>query len=43
MAKFLVSLDLNGSRIYALAAQPIEMGEVGIGLDFKKIILKVEN
>ncbi len=38
--EILVSLDLNGSRIYALAAQPIEMGEVGIGLDFKKIILK---
>lgn len=39
--QILVSLDLNGSRIYALSDQPREKGEVGIGLDFKKIIVKV--
>lgn len=39
--EILVSLDLNGSRVYALSDQPREKGEIGIGLDFKKIIVKV--
>lgn len=39
--EILVSLDLNGSRVYALSNQPREKGEIGIGLDFKKIIVKV--
>lgn len=37
----LVSLDLNGNRLYALSEHPIDKGEIGIGLDFKKIILKI--
>lgn len=39
--EILVSLDLNGSRVYALSDQPREKGEIVIGLDFKKIIVKV--
>ncbi len=39
--QILISLDLNGSRIYALSDQPQKKGEVGIGIDFKKIIVKV--
>ncbi len=39
--QILISLDLNGSRVYALSDQPQKKGEVGIGIDFKKIIVKV--
>ncbi len=39
--KNLISLELNGSRIYMLSDLPREKGEVEIRLDFKKIILKV--
>ena len=37
----LVSLDINGSRIYALSDNVLEKGEIGIGLDFKKLIINV--
>ncbi len=37
----LVSLEINGSRVYALSNQPREKKETEINLDFKKIILKV--
>lgn len=39
--KNLISLELNGNRIYMLSDLPREKGEVEIRLDFKKIILKV--
>ncbi len=40
--QILISLDLNGSRLYALSGEPREKGPVNIGLDFKKIILKIQ-
>lgn len=39
--QILVSLELDGRRIYALSDQPRDKGEIGIGLDFKKIIIKI--
>ncbi|MDE7264557.1 MAG: ATP-binding cassette domain-containing protein [Anaeroplasmataceae bacterium] len=37
----LVSLDLNGNRLYALSDHPLDKEEIGIGLDFKNIIIKI--
>ena len=36
----LISLDINGGRLYALSDNIPDGGEVGIGLDFKKLIIK---
>ncbi len=38
--QILVSLDVNGSRLYALSDKVLENGEINIGLDFKKLIIK---
>ncbi len=39
--QILVSLDINGSRLYALSSEILENGEISIGLDFKKLIIKI--
>ena len=39
--RFLVSLEVNGGRLYALSDEVREKGETTIGLDFKKLIVKV--
>lgn len=41
--QILLSLDVNGYRLYALSDHSIENGVVNIGIDFKKIIIKVDN
>lgn len=41
--QILLSLDVNGYRLYALSENEIENGIVNIGIDFKKIIIKVDN
>ncbi len=38
--QILVSLDVNGGRLYALSDKALENGEISIGLDFKKLIIK---
>ncbi|MDE6505241.1 MAG: ATP-binding cassette domain-containing protein [Clostridia bacterium] len=37
----LVSLDINGGRLYALSDKVLDSGEINIGLDFKKLIIKI--
>lgn len=39
--RILVSLEVNGRRLYALSDKRIENGETKIGLDFKKLIIKI--
>ncbi len=39
--QILVSLDINGSRLYALSSEILDNGEISIGLDFKKLIIKI--
>ena len=39
--KFLVSIDVNGGRLYALSDSRVENGSVKIGLDYKQITLKI--
>lgn len=41
--QYLVSLDINGGRLYALSDKAVENGNIGIGLDFKKLIIKFDN
>ncbi len=41
--QILVSLGVNGGQIYALSDQVPQEGEVGIDLDFKKIVIKTES
>lgn len=38
--RILVSLDVNGSRLYALSDKELEKGETKIGLDFKRLIIR---
>ena len=40
--QILLSLEINGGRIYALSEKVIEEGIVNIGIDFKKLILKTD-
>lgn len=39
--QYLISIDVNGGRMYALSSAPVENAEVNIGIDFKKIIIKI--
>ncbi len=39
--QILVSLDINGNRLFALSSEILENGEISIGLDFKKLIIKI--
>ncbi len=39
--QILVALEVNGGRLYALSDKLLENGEVGIGIDYKQLILKV--
>lgn len=39
--QILISLEINGGRLYALSDKPLKNGEINIGLDFKKIFIKV--
>ncbi len=39
--QILVSLDVNGNRLYALANDVVQKGSVRVGLDFKKLIINV--
>lgn len=41
--QILLSLDVNGYRLYALSDHSIDNDVVNIGIDFKKIIIKVDN
>ena len=38
----LVTLDVNGGILYALSETPLENSEVQIGLDYKKLIIKID-
>ncbi|MDE5896183.1 MAG: ATP-binding cassette domain-containing protein [Clostridia bacterium] len=39
--QILVSLEMNGGRIYALSDKILENGEITVGLDYKKIVIKI--
>ncbi len=39
--QFLVTMEVNGGRLYELSDKNIEMGETCIDFDFKKIIIKI--
>ena len=41
--QILISLDVNGGRLYALADKVLENGNIGIGLDYKKLVIKSGN
>lgn len=41
--QILVSLDVNGNRLYALSNEIIQKGSVNIGIDFKKLVINVGN
>lgn len=41
--QILVTLDVNGGILYALSKSPLENGDINIGLDYKKLVIKTEN
>lgn len=39
--RILVSLEVNGGRLYALSDEELQVGETSIGLDYKKLVIKI--
>ena len=39
--QILVSIDVNGGILYALSDKTVDNGEVNIGIDFKKLVIKM--